>query len=65
MFHEDVDEFVFQRVRVVSSTARALLYAIGDRRLRLPRERRHDAPAAETCLSAHVTPMSADVEHGY
>jgi hypothetical protein len=64
MFHDDVDEFVFQRVRVVSSTARALVYAIGEMRLRLPSERRHDAPAAETYLPAHVTPMPADVEHG-
>ena len=65
MFHDDFDEFVFQRVRVVSSTARALLYAIEDGRLRLPHERRDDAPAAEAYLPAHVTPMPADVEHAH
>ena len=39
MFSDDVDELLaFQRVRVVRSTAPALLCAIGDKRVWLPRE---------------------------
>jgi hypothetical protein len=39
MFSDDVDELLaFQRVRVVRSTTPALLCAIGDKRVWLPRE---------------------------